>query len=154
MPQWSLYAFLAALSAALVGLLSKVGITGVDSTVATAIRGAVIALSMGGAALYLGKWPSVLEASPRSLFFIVLAGLFGGLSWLWGFIALKLGGDATAVGAIDRLSIVFLFVLAALFLGEKFTLLRLLGVGLIALGALLVTMSEEQLRGLLSFIAK
>ncbi len=153
MPTWTIYAFLAAISAALVGIFSKIGIKGVDATVATAIRGVTIAVAMGGAAFFFGKWDTLATTSGKALFFIVLAGLFGGLSWLWGFLALQGGGEATAVNAIDRLSIVFILIFAALFLGESFTWQKLFGVSLISLGVVLVTMSREQILTLVrSFI--
>lgn len=141
---WIAYAFLAALSAAIVGVLSKIGIAGIDATAATAVRGLSIAVFMGGAAFFLGKFESLASASPKTLFFIILTGIFGGLSWLWGFVALKMGGDATAVGAIDRLSLVFLFVLALLFLGEEFTWTKAAGVVLIVFGTIMVSFKPEQ----------
>lgn len=151
---WMLYAFLAALSAAVVGVLSKIGIVGIDSTVATTIRGLSIAVFMGGAALLLGKFEGVMQTSPKTILFIVLTGIFGGLSWLWGFMALKAGGDATAVNAIDRLSLVFLLVLAVLFLGESFTWAKFSGVLLIIAGTLLVTLKPEQWAHLFSWWGK
>lgn len=141
---WVIYAFLAALAAAIVGVLSKIGIAGIDSTVATTIRGFSIAVFMGGAALLLGKFQGVMATSPKTILFIVLTGIFGGLSWLWGFMALKAGGDATSVNAIDRLSLVFLLVLAGFFLGEEFTWAKFSGVLLIILGIFLVTFKPEQ----------
>lgn len=151
---WVLYAFLAAVAAAIVGVLSKVGIVGIDSTVATTIRGLSIAVFMGGAALFLGKFEGVMQTQPKTLLFIVLTGVFGGLSWLWGFMALKAGGDATAVNAIDRLSLVFLLVLATLFLGEEFTWAKFSGVLFIILGVLLVTFKPEQWSQLFSWWGK
>lgn len=151
---WIIYSFLAALAAAIVGVLSKIGIVGIDATVATTIRGLSIAVFMGGAALLLGKFQGVMESSPKTILFIVLTGIFGGLSWLWGFMALKAGGDATAVNAIDRLSLVFLLILAVLFLGESFTWAKFSGVLLIVLGTLLVTLKPEQLSHLFSWWGK
>lgn len=151
---WVIYAFLAAIAAAIVGVLSKIGIAGVDATVATTIRGLSIAVFMGGAALLLGKFQGVMESSPKTVLFIVLTGIFGGLSWLWGFMALKAGGDATAVNAIDRLSLVFLLILAVFFLGESFTWAKLSGVLLIIFGTLLVTLKPEQLSQLFSWWGK
>lgn len=145
---WIVYAFLAALSAAVVGVLSKIGIAGIDSTLATTIRGLAIAVFMGGAALMLGKWSTIATVSPKTLLFIVLTGIFGGLSWLWGFAALKAGGDATAVNAIDRLSLVFLLILAIFFLGEEFTWAKFSGVFLIVFGTILVSLKPEQLKSI------
>ncbi len=151
---WVVYAFLAAIAAAIVGVLSKIGIAGVDATVATTIRGLSIAVFMGGAALLLGKFQGVMESSPKAILFIILTGIFGGLSWLWGFMALKVGGDATAVNAIDRLSLVFLLVLAVLFLGESFTWAKFSGVLLIIAGTLLVTLKPEQWTQIFSWWGK
>lgn len=151
---WVVYAFLAAIAAAIVGVLSKIGIAGVDATVATTIRGLSIAVFMGGAALLLGKFQGVMESSPKTILFIILTGIFGGLSWLWGFMALKVGGDATAVNAIDRLSLVFLLVLAVLFLGESFTWAKFSGVLLIIAGTLLVTLKPEQWTQIFSWWGK
>lgn len=148
---WGVYALLAALAAAVVGVLSKIGIAGIDSTVATTLRGLSIAVFMGGAALVLGKFEGVMQTSPKTILFIVLTGIFGGLSWLWGFMALKAGGDATAVNAIDRLSLVFLLVLAVLFLGEEFTWAKFLGILFIIFGVLLVTLKPEQWTHLLAW---
>ena len=154
MPIWVIYAFLASVSAALVGIFSKVGIKNIDSTVATAIRGFVIALSMGLTALVLGKWETLAVTSLRSILFIVLAGIFGGLSWLWGFLALQAGGDVTAVNAIDRMSIILIFVFAYFFLSEQFTVQKLVGVLFVAIGVVLVTMSRTQLIGLFTQLWK
>ncbi len=151
---WVIYAFLAAIAAAIVGVLSKIGIVGIDATVATTIRGLSIAVFMGGAALLLGKFQGVMESSPKTVLFIVLTGIFGGLSWLWGFMALKAGGDATAVNAIDRLSLVFLLILAVFVLGESFTWAKLSGVLLIITGTLLVTLKPEQMNDLFSWWGK
>lgn len=151
---WVVYAFLAALAAAVVGVLSKIGIVGIDSTVATTIRGLSIAVFMGGTALLLGKFQGVMETSPKTILLIVLTGIFGGLSWLWGFMALKAGGDATAVNAIDRLSLVFLLVLAVFFLGEEFTWAKFWGVLFITFGVLLVTLKPEQWSNLFGLVSK
>ena len=85
---WITYAFLAALAAAVVGVLSKVGIAGIDATLATAIRGLSIAVFMGGAALFFGKWGALASTSPKTLFFIVLTGgaTAGTLSLAWGYV--------------------------------------------------------------------
>ncbi len=149
---WGIYALLAALAAAVVGVLSKVGIAGIDATVATSIRGLSIAVFMGGAALLLGRFQGVMSTSPKTMLFIVLTGIFGGLSWLWGFMALKAGGDATAVGAIDRLSLVFLLILAVFFLGEEFTWAKFSGALLIFFGILLVTFKSEQWQAVFTWL--
>lgn len=149
---WVYYAVLASISAALVGIFSKVGIKGIDATIATSIRGFVIAISMGVTALYYGKWETLSSTNGKAIFFIVLAGLFGGLSWLWGFLALQSGGEVTAVNAIDRMSIILVLLFAVFFLNDHFTWQKFFGVTLVTLGVILVTMTKEQLITLLKNI--
>jgi transporter family protein len=79
---------------------------------------------------------------------LILTGVAGGLSWLWGFMALQSGGEASLVNAIDRLSLVFLLVLATIFLGEKLTWMKALGALVVSLGVFLMTTPLETLRGL------
>jgi len=146
MSEWMIYAFLAAIAAAVVGVFSKIGIAGVDPTVATTIRGITIALTMGVVGLSLGKFGGLSTIPMKSLAFIILTGVAGGLSWLWGFMALKMGGDASLVNAIDRLSLVMLVFFAALFLGEKLTWAKVVGAFLISLGVLVMTTPLETLR--------
>jgi transporter family protein len=148
MSLWVIYAVLAAVAAAAVGVFSKIGIAGVDASVATAIRGVVIAFMMGGIALYFGKITEISSIPSKSLFFIALTGIAGGLSWLWGFLALKLGGEASAVNAIDRLSLVMLVFFAALFLGEHLTWNKILGAILVSVGVFLMTIKPEVLSAL------
>ena len=146
MSTWVIYAFLAAVSAAAVGVFSKIGIAGVDATVATAIRGFTIALFMGLAAFWYGHTANIPTIPGKSLVFIILTGIAGGLSWLWGFLALKLGGEATAVNAIDRLSLIILVIFAALFLGEEFTWNKAVGAVFIIIGTIFMTLKIEQLK--------
>jgi transporter family protein len=144
MPIWVIYAVLAAVAAAIVGILSKLGIKGVDATLATSIRGLVIGLFMGGAAFFLGEFKNIGTIPAKSLLFIALAGVAGGLSWLWGFLALKYGGDVTAVNAIDRMSLILLVLLAALFAGEALTWAKAAGAVLVVFGVILLTMKAEE----------
>lgn len=150
MSLWVIYAVLAAVAAAAVGVFSKIGIAGVDASIATAIRGAIIALMMGGMAFFLGKTTEISSIPTKSLIFIVLTGIAGGLSWLWGFLALKLGGEASTVNAIDRLSLVMLVFFATLFLGEELTWNKILGSILVVLGVILMTIKPEALSSLIS----
>ncbi len=148
MEPWIIYAFLAAVSAAAVGVFSKIGISGIDPTLATAVRGLSIALFMGLASIILGKLSSMSSVPTKTWVFIILTGVAGGLSWLWGFMALKAGGDATAVNAIDRLSLIMLVFLAIFFLGESFTWAKFSGAILIIGGTLLMTLKPEKLAAL------
>lgn len=146
MASWIIYALLAAVSAALVGIFSKVGIVGIDSTLATSLRGLIIGVFMGAAALFLGKWDTVMETPPKAFFFIFLAAIAGGLSWLWGFMALKAGGEVTAVNALDKLSLLLVVVFAVMFLGEEFTWTKLFGAVMIVVGTIFVSFKPEQIR--------
>lgn len=146
---WIFYAFLAAVFAGVTNIFAKVGIAGMDATVATTVRGLSIAVFMGIAALSLGRFENLGVVPGKTWFFIILTGIAGGLSWLMGFLALKYGGEATAVNAIDKLSLIFLLVFAVLFLREALTIPKGIGIILIVLGTLLVSLPWEQLKRLL-----
>jgi transporter family protein len=137
-PLWIGYALLAAFFAALVAVLGKVGLKEVDATLATAVRAVVMAGFLVTAALALGKAGKVDEISGRSFLFIVLSGAAGAASWLFYFLALR-DGPATGVAALDRLSVVLVFVLAVVFLGEAFTLKAAVGAVFVVAGAILLT---------------
>jgi transporter family protein len=133
---WSIYALGAAVSAALVSIFAKIGLKGVDSTLATTIRSIVMASFLIAVALSLGKFSGASSLSGKAILFIVLSGIAGAVSWLFGFYALKIGPTA-GVSAVDRLSVVFTLVLAALFLGEAITWKTALGGLFVAIGAVL-----------------
>lgn len=137
---WMFWAFCSAGFAALVAIFGKVGIQNLDSTLATTVRSVIMAIFLLGVSLSLGKLKgfAVTSFSGKEWLFIALAGIAGALSWLFYFLALK-GGPATGVVAIDRTSVIFVAVLAAVFLGEVFGWKQGVGVVLIALGAYLVT---------------
>ena len=138
MPVWIVYALLAALFAALVAILGKVGLRDVDATLATAVRAVVMAGFLVTAAAVLGKAGSVGDIPRRAFLFIVLSGAAGAASWFFYFLALP-DGTATGVAALDRLSVVLVFVLAVVFLGEAFSLKAALGALLVVAGAVLLT---------------
>lgn len=146
MTPWILYALLAAISAAFVGIFSKIGITGIDSTLATSLRGLIIGIFMGAAALFLGKWNTITETSPKAFLFIFLAAIAGGLSWLWGFMALKAGGEVSAVNALDKLSLLLVVIFAIIYLGEEFTLAKFFGALMIVIGTIFVSFKPEQIK--------
>ncbi len=131
-----IFALLSAVSAALVAIFGKIGLGKVDTTLATAIRAVVMAVLLVIAAIILKKW-NLSQISNKAYLFIFLAGLAGAASWLFYFLALKLG-PATSVAALDRLSVVFVILFAALFLGESLTIKSVLGGLLIISGALLL----------------
>lgn len=133
---WIIYAFGAALFAALVAILGKIGLKDVDATLATAIRSIVMAALLVSVAFGLGKIKFVDSIDSKALTFIILSGIAGALSWLCYFLALKIG-PTSGVAAIDRLSVVFVVILATLFLAESITWKTGLGSLLITGGALL-----------------
>jgi len=138
---WLLYALLSAIFAAGVAIVSKLGLKGLDSTLATTIRSIIMALFLLVVSLSLQKFRdfNLHSLSNRDWLLIVCAGIFGALSWLFYFFALK-NGPATPVVAIDRLSLVFVFIMALLFLGESFSLKALVGVLLMVGGAILISL--------------
>lgn len=135
MPIWILYALLSALFAALVAIFGKIGLKNIDSTLATTIRAVVMALFLLLSAASLGKFSHWNELDGKILWLIILSGIAGALSWLFYFFALK-DGPAAGVAAIDRTSVIFVILLAALFLGESLTWKTAAGGVLIALGAM------------------
>ncbi len=138
---WFLYAFLSAICAALVAILGKLGLKGVDSTLATTIRSLVMAGFLVVTSFFLNKFEGFTFTSIKSKdwILIVLAGIVGALSWLFYFFALKIG-LATKVVAIDRLSIILVVLLSALFLGETFGWKTALGAVLMVGGAILISL--------------
>ena len=118
MASWLLPAVLAAFFAALVAVLGKVGLESVDATAATALRAVVMAVLLVAVAAALGKTDGIGAIGWRALAFIAASGVAGALSWLCFFVALS-RGPAVGVSAIDRLSVVFVAILAVAFLGEE-----------------------------------
>lgn len=137
MEPWILYALLSAVFAALVAILGKIGMQGIDTTLATSVRAIVMAVFLSGAAVFLGKWKLLSGIDGHAFRFIVFSGIAGALSWFFYFLALKTG-PATGVSALDRLSVVFVLVLAALFLGEPLTWKTALGAAFLVAGATLM----------------
>jgi len=136
-----IFALLAALFASLVAIFAKLGLQNIDTTLATTVRAVVMATFLLLVALLLRKFEgfSLSTFSSKEWLLIVFAGIAGALSWLFFFLALKTG-DASAVSALDRLSVVFVVLLATLFLGEIFTWQIALGALLMVGGALLITL--------------
>jgi len=139
---WIAYAFLAAFFAGLVAILAKLGLQSVDSTLATTVRAIIMAGFLLVLSLAIGKFKdfSFSAFSGKEWLLIALSGIAGALSWLAYFFALK-HGNASSVAAIDKLSIVFVVILAALFLGEAAGWKMLAGGVLMALGAILITLN-------------
>ena len=136
---WIGYALLSAIFAAAVAILGKIGLKNVDSTLATTIRAVVMAIFLLGAAAVLQKFSLWKTVENQTLAFIIFSGVAGALSWLFYFLALK-NGPATGVAALDRLSVVFVVLLAAMFLGEALTVKSVTGLIFLVLGAILLVL--------------
>ena len=134
---WVFWALLSALFAAATALLAKVGVAGIDSNLATAIRTTVILLFTWGIALGLERHNGLSEISRRSWVFLILSGICTGLSWLCYFRALQIG-PASSVAPVDKLSVVFVILGAWFFLGEHLTPLKIIGGSLVTLGAVIL----------------
>jgi transporter family protein len=128
---------LSAVFAAATALLAKVGIAGIDSNLATAIRTTVVLVFTWAIALSLGQHHALASIGRRSWIFLVLSGVATGLSWLCYFRALQLG-PASSVAPVDKLSVVIVIVCAWLFLGESMTWVKAAGGLLIAAGAVVL----------------
>ncbi len=136
---WTIYALLSAVFAALVAIFGKLGLKNIDSTLATTIRSIVMAIFLIITAFSLGKFNFLNTIDNKALIFIILSGVSGAISWLFYFLAIKLG-PVSAVAAIDRTSIVFVFVLSVLFLSESLTVLKSIGALAIVIGAILMAL--------------
>ena len=135
---WLLLAILSSIFAALTSILAKVGINGVNSTLATAIRTVVVLVMAWGMVFVTNTQSGILEIK-KSWIFLILSGIATGASWLCYFKALQLG-DASKVVPIDKLSIVITLVLAFVFLHEQFTVKSIIGSILITAGTLFMVL--------------
>ena len=138
---WLGFSLLSAFFAALTAILAKIGVTGVDSNVATAIRTIPIIIFAWGLVFFQGTWKQAGSISSYSLLFLILSGLATAASWLFYFRALQVG-HASQVSPIDKLSLVITIVLAVLILKEKLTLLTIAGSILMTAGAILIALSK------------
>lgn len=136
---WFIFALFSAIFAALSSILAKVGIYGVNSNLATAIRTAVVVL-MAWVLVFITKTEnSIFYIGRKSWIFLILSGLSTGISWLCYYRALQIG-DASKVVPIDKLSVVITLVLAFIFLHENFTVKSLIGCILIGIGTLIMVL--------------
>ena len=136
---WLILAIGASVFAALTSILAKVGIEGVNSNLATAIRTFVVLLMSWGMVFITNAQGGIADISKRSWLFLILSGLATGASWLCYYKALQLG-DVSKVVPIDKLSVIITMILAALLLHEKFTPKSIIGCVLIAAGTLLMVL--------------
>ena len=136
---WFILAFLSAVFAALTSILAKIGIDGVNSNLATAIRTMVVVLMAWGMVFLTHSQSGISEISKKSWLFLILSGLATGASWLCYYRALQIG-DASKVVPIDKLSVVITLILAFIFLHEEFTAKSLIGCVLIGAGTLVMVL--------------
>jgi transporter family protein len=138
---WLIFAILSALTAALVAIFGKIGLEGIDTNTATMIRAGIMFALLFSVIILTGKLNQIpkIISNQRALFYIFLSGIAGAMSWIFYFIALKLG-KASRVAPIDRLSIVFVIIFAALILGEKITQRIAIGTAIMAVGAVLIVL--------------
>jgi bacterial/archaeal transporter family protein len=136
---WIVWALLSALFAAATAILAKVGVAGIDSNLAMAIRTTVVLVFAWAIAIALGKHGEIRQVDGRAWLFLTLSGLATGLSWLCYFRALQLG-PASRVAPLDKLSVVLVMVFAVMFLGEKMSVMAMVGGGLIAAGAVVMVL--------------
>ena len=134
---WFIFALLSAVFAALTSILAKVGIEGVNSNLATAIRTVVVVVMSWGMVFLTNTQSGITEISKKSWIFLILSGLATGASWLCYYRALQIG-DASKVVPIDKLSVVITLVLAFVFLHEQFTVKSVIGCLLIGIGTLVM----------------
>lgn len=133
---------MSALTAALVAIFGKIGLQGIDTNTATAIRAVIMALFLIGLILIQGKLHDIksILLNKNALIYIVLSGIAGALSWLFYFIALK-NAKVSQIVPIDRLSVVFALLFAFFILGEKMSLKAGIGAALIVGGGILIALS-------------
>lgn len=136
---WFLLALLSAIFAALTSILAKIGIDGVNSNLATAIRTMVVVVMAWGMVFLTNTQADILEISKRSWLFLILSGLATGASWLCYYKALQIG-EASKVVPVDKLSVVITLLLAFIFLHEQFTAKSLIGCALIGIGTILMVL--------------
>ena len=136
---WMIFAVLSAVFAALTSILAKIGIEGVNSNLATAIRTIVVVIMAWDMVFLTHEQNGLAEISKKSWIFLILSGLATGASWLCYYKALQMG-DASKVVPIDKLSVVITLILAFVFLHEQFTAKSLIGCILIGVGTLILVL--------------
>ena len=136
---WFIFALLSAIFASLTSILAKIGIDGVNSDLATAIRTVVVVMMAWGMVFLTHTQSGLSEISRKSWVFLILSGLATGASWLCYYRALQMG-EASKVVPIDKLSVVITLALAFIFLHEKFTMKSLIGCILIGVGTLVMVL--------------
>lgn len=137
---WQLWALLSAIFAALTAIFVKAGVEEINSDLATLLRTAIVLAALGPLVWASGRFEDLSQVGPRTWMFLILSGLATGASWLCYFRAMQLGA-ASRVAPVDKLSVVFVAVMAAVLLGERLPAQGWLGIGLIAAGAVLLAVA-------------
>ncbi|MCE5270778.1 EamA family transporter [bacterium] len=138
---WFIWAFLSAVFAAFTAIFAKIGLSGVDSDLATLIRTMVIMIVLAAFVYYAGKWSNPFKLASTTWLFLVLSGLATGASWVCYFRALKIG-DASKVAPVDKLSLLLVAVFAVLFLGERPSVREWSGILMIGAGVLVLALKR------------
>ncbi len=136
---WFIFALLSAVFAAATSILAKIGIEGVNSSLATAVRTCVVVVMAWGMVFVTHTQDDIFEIGKKSWLFLILSGLATGASWLCYYKALQIG-EASKVVPVDKLSVVITLILAFIFLHESFTVKSVLGILLITAGTLLMVL--------------
>jgi bacterial/archaeal transporter family protein len=134
---WSYWALLSAVFAALTAIFAKIGLEGIDSDLATLVRTCVILIALAGFVYIAGEWSNPFALRSKTWLFLVLSGLATGASWVCYFRALKVG-DASKVAPVDKLSLLLVAVFATIVLHERPTLREWLGILLVGGGVLIL----------------
>ena len=137
--QWLIYAALTAVFAAHTSIFAKIGISGIDSNLATAIRTCVVLALAWAIVLYTGKAGGIGSTTSKGWIFLILSGAATGMSWLFYYKALQMG-PASKVAPIDKFSVVLTVIMAFVFLGEKPDVKTIAGAALIAAGTLVLAL--------------
>ncbi|MHC5201367.1 EamA family transporter [Myroides sp. LJL119] len=134
---WIIYALLSALFASLTAIFAKLGVSNINSNLATAIRTIIVLIMIWCIVLAKGEAKGISTLSKQNIIFLVISGIATGLSWIFYFKAIQLG-NVSQVAAIDKLSVALTIILAVTFLGESLSLKTAIGAGLILCGTLVL----------------
>jgi bacterial/archaeal transporter family protein len=137
---WWMYALLSAVFAALTAIFAKIGIKGVDTDLATAIRTVVILILAWGIAIFRGGASTINTLSKQNILFLCLSGVATGLSWIFYFKALQIG-KVSQVAPVDKLSVAIAIILSIIFLNEKVSVQGFIGAGLVIAGTIVLIYS-------------
>ncbi|MFC2506926.1 MAG: EamA family transporter [Kingella sp. (in: b-proteobacteria)] len=138
---WLIWALASAVFAAMTAIFAKLGLQGINSDFATFIRTWVILLALALFLSYTKKWQPLTSLSGKNWLFLILSGLATGASWVAYFKALQMG-NASQVAPIDKMSVVLVAIFAMLFLGERPSQQDWLGIGLVAMGVLVLALKR------------